>query len=161
MMTTIQQLPSRPILPISGDKFQLPPIMTANNQTTSGQSIYDFDSLTRMLQNFNLTRQHHCKDLEYSKIFNNLRYNLVPRLFLGGRKDPGRGWSCDTAKTVSPRGCRESIKITCCHNSECVIVSICFFEMLNHVEFLYCLEFAIQSSFYKEIILKTKQVRCL
>ena len=33
--------------------------------------------------------------------------------------------------------------------------------MLNHVVFLYCLEFAIQNSFYKEIVLKPKQVRCL
>ena len=33
--------------------------------------------------------------------------------------------------------------------------------MLNHVLFLYCLEFAIQNSFYKEIVSKPKQVRCL
>ena len=39
--------------------------------------------------------------------------------------------------------------------------SVLFSDMLNHVVFLYCLEFAIQNSFYKEIVLKPKQVRCL
>ena len=39
--------------------------------------------------------------------------------------------------------------------------SVLFSVMLNHVLFLYCLEFAIQNSFYKEIVLKPKQVRCL
>ena len=38
MMSTIQQLPSRPILLISGDKFQLPPITTTNNRTTSAEA---------------------------------------------------------------------------------------------------------------------------
>ena len=74
MMTTIQQLPSRPILLISGEKFQLPPITTSNNRTTSGQSIYEFDSLARISRNFNLTRQHRCEDEEYSEILNYLRY---------------------------------------------------------------------------------------
>ena len=74
MMTTIQQLPSRPILLISGDKFQLPPITTTNNRTTSGQSIYEFDSLARISRTFNLTRQHRCEDEEYSEILDHLRY---------------------------------------------------------------------------------------
>ena len=36
-----------------------------------------------------------------------------------------------------------------------------YFTMFNHVAFLSCLEFAILNSFYREIILKPKQVRCL
>ena len=35
------------------------------------------------------------------------------------------------------------------------------FGNVEPAEFLYCLEFAAQNSFYKEIILKPKQVRCL
>ena len=72
-----------------------------------------------------------------------------------GRKDPGRSWSRVTSKTVSLTGCRESVKLHASTTVNCVII------MLNHVVFLYCLEFAIQNSFYKEIVLKPKQVRCL
>ena len=67
MMSTIQQLPCRPILLISGDKFQLPPITTVNNRTTSGRSIYEVDLLARISRSFNLTR-------EFSEILNHLRY---------------------------------------------------------------------------------------
>ena len=38
---------------------------------------------------------------------------------------------------------------------------VLFSDMLNHAVFLYCLEFAIQNSFYKEIVLKPKQLCCL
>ena len=74
MMSTIQQLPCRPILLISGDKFQLPPITTVNNRTTSGRSIYEVDLLARISRSFNLTRQHRCVDKEFSEILNHLRY---------------------------------------------------------------------------------------
>ena len=74
MMTTIQELQSRPVFVICGDKFQLPPITTDNNETTSGRSIYELSSLASISRSFNLTRQHRCMDEEYSEILNHLRY---------------------------------------------------------------------------------------
>ena len=74
MMSTIQQLPCRPILLIFGDKFQLPPITTVNNRTTSSRGIYEVDLLARISRSFNLTHQHRCVDKEFSEILNHLRY---------------------------------------------------------------------------------------
>ena len=74
IMSTLHQLPTRPVLLISGDKFQLPPLTTDNNRTTNGINIYQLEGLTRMCQNFNLTSQHRCTDEEYSEILNHLRY---------------------------------------------------------------------------------------
>ena len=58
-------------------------------------------------------------------------HNLVPRLFVGGRKDPGRGWSGDTAKTVSPRGCRESIKLHASTTVNVLCRSVCQIQTTN------------------------------
>ena len=41
----------------------------------------------------------------------NLRGNLVPRLFLRGRKDPGRSWSRDAYKIDCLRGYGQSVKL--------------------------------------------------
>ena len=39
------------------------------------------------------------------------RTNLVPRLFLRGRKDPGRSWSRDAYKIDCLRGYGQSVKL--------------------------------------------------
>ena len=56
ILSTLQQLPTWPILLICGDKYQLPPITTANNRTTSTSSVYQLESLARILRTFKLTR---------------------------------------------------------------------------------------------------------
>ena len=52
MMTTIQELPSRLVFVICGDKFQLLPITSDNNATASTKSIYELNwlaSISRVL----------------------------------------------------------------------------------------------------------------
>ena len=49
--STLHQLPTRPVLLISGDKFQLPPLTTDKKRTTNGINIYQLQGLTRMSQN--------------------------------------------------------------------------------------------------------------
>ena len=52
MMTTIQELPSRLVFVICGDKFQLLPITSDNNATARTKSIYELNwlaSISRVL----------------------------------------------------------------------------------------------------------------
>ncbi len=73
IFSSLKQLATRPILLICGDRYQLPPITTVNNQTTNTTSVYDLESLPRICRSFNLTRQHRCVDEQYSDILNHLR----------------------------------------------------------------------------------------
>lgn len=73
IMSTLQELPTRPILVICGDKYQLPPITTKNNVTTNVSSVYDLPSLSNISRCYNLTNQYRCIDSEYSEILNHLR----------------------------------------------------------------------------------------
>lgn len=70
ILSTLRQLPTRPILLISGDKCQLPPMTTVNNRITNTSSVYQLESLPRISRSFNLTHQHRCIDEEYSQILN-------------------------------------------------------------------------------------------
>ena len=65
IMSTVHELPTRAVLLISGDKFQLPPLTTDNKRTSNGINIYQLEGLTRMSWNFNLTSHHRCIDDEY------------------------------------------------------------------------------------------------
>ena len=87
----------------------------------------------------------------------NLQPNLVPRLFLRGRKDPGRSWSRDADKIDCLRGYGQSVELLM------LPLDIVFlrFAMLDCIVFLSCLEFAVLNSLYQETILKPKQVSCL
>lgn len=73
ILSTLHELPTRPILLISGDKYQLPPIITENNVTTNGSSVYDLMCLTTISKLYHLTCQYRCVDVEYSEILNHLR----------------------------------------------------------------------------------------
>ena len=73
-MSTLQQFPTRLVLLISGDKFQLPPLTTDNYRTTNGINIYQLEELTRIPRNLNLTSQHGCIDDKYLEILNHLHY---------------------------------------------------------------------------------------
>ena len=73
IFSSLKQLVTQPILLICGDRYQLPPITTVNNQTTNTTSVYDLESLPRICRSFNLTRQYRCVDEQYSEILNHLR----------------------------------------------------------------------------------------
>lgn len=73
VMCTLRELPTRPILIISGDKYQLLPIATQNNVTMNVSSVYDLPSLANISRSYNLTRQYRCIDSHYSDILNHLR----------------------------------------------------------------------------------------
>ena len=74
ILSILQQLPTQPILLICGDKCQLPPITTVNNHIANTSSVYQLESLPRILRSFNLTHQHCCINEEYSQILNQLHY---------------------------------------------------------------------------------------
>lgn len=73
IMATLQELPTRPILIISGDKYQLPPITTQNNRTMATTSVYDCPSFGTISQSYLLTEQYRCIDQQYSEILDHLR----------------------------------------------------------------------------------------
>lgn len=74
ILSTLQQLPTRPILVICGDKYQLPPITTRNNRVVSSCSIYEHSSLSTISISYNFTHQYRCVDEEYCEILNHLRH---------------------------------------------------------------------------------------
>ena len=73
IMTTLQELSTRPIFMISGDKYQLPPICTQNNTIANSTSIYDSECLTNVSYSYHLTEQYRCIDQQYSEILDHLR----------------------------------------------------------------------------------------
>lgn len=74
IMSTLRQLPTRPILVICGDKQQLPPLTNINNRTTTTTSVYQVPEFSKISITFTLTRQHRCIDEDYEKILEHIRY---------------------------------------------------------------------------------------
>lgn len=74
IISTLQQLPTRPIMVISGDKYQLPPLISTNNCTTSMTNVYQFPTFSNIANSFNLTQQHRCIDKDYENILEHIRF---------------------------------------------------------------------------------------
>ena len=74
ILATLQQLSTRPIVLVSGDKYQQQPIETLNGRIVPASNIYTERSFTNMCVRFTLYSQHRCTDQQYQEILNHLRY---------------------------------------------------------------------------------------
>ena len=71
---TIQDLPLRPVLVLSGDEQQQQPIASDRNRTVQTTSILHHRFFYALVIKYTLTRQFRCDDQVYSDMLNHLRY---------------------------------------------------------------------------------------
>ena len=74
IMATLHELPTRPVVVICGDKFQMPPIVTQNESTVNAESVYHLPTLNVISNAYNLTQQYRCTDQQYSEILDHRRW---------------------------------------------------------------------------------------
>ena len=74
IISTVAQLPNRPLLILFGDQQQQMPLETVNNQTTSTQNIFSSSHIHRQCIHFKLYVQHRCCDQQYQALLNHLRH---------------------------------------------------------------------------------------
>ena len=74
IIETVNQLPTRPIVAMCGDRQQQQPIETTTDTTRPTISILQHRPFFSMVRHFKLTTQHRCEDPELESILNHLRY---------------------------------------------------------------------------------------
>ena len=74
IIETVNQLPTRPIVAMCGDRQQQQPIETTTDAMRPTISILQHRPFFSMVRHFKLTTQHRCEDPELESILNHLRY---------------------------------------------------------------------------------------
>ena len=96
ILSTIAQLPSRPILVTSGDKQQQLPFETVDNHTTTTENIFFSAGFLSGWEQFSLTIQQRVKDDDYQQMLNHLRYWPMTAALLK-KLTQGRVLSCTSS----------------------------------------------------------------
>ena len=74
VLKTLQNLPKRPVLLVSGDSAQQQPIVTIRGRTHATKSILANAGFLAMARHYNLTRQFRCIDPLLQRILDHVRY---------------------------------------------------------------------------------------
>lgn len=89
IMRTLQDLPLRPVVLLSGDPQQQQPITDEGNRTAQTESILHDRKFYSLVYKYTLVTQYRCEDQQYYDMLNHLRY-FVPSLTFLSELHKGR-----------------------------------------------------------------------
>ena len=100
ILRTLQDLPTRPVVLLSGDAQQQQPITESNSRTVETQSILHDKQFYKMVYTYKLVTQYRCEYGKYYEVLNHLRYykptqRLLNELYRGRVLVTGRPISDD------------------------------------------------------------------
>ena len=114
IMRTLQDLPLRPVVLLSGDPQQQQPITDEGNRTTQTESILHDRRFYSLVYKYTLVTQYRCKDQQYYDMLNHLRY-FVPSLTFLSELHKGR--VLVTGRPVKDDDLYIALSVSCLHFS--------------------------------------------